>query len=188
VVNTGDGETYSIPERQPVITAAATHGGSFTTYLRRPQIADAAGTGLLDPATEAQWRLDGHETGVYVYGGDPGSSDAFDPQDFVALDARYRDITEALQRAYGHGSRTARSHTIDWVGWVDMAKIEAEYGTGLDLNYYHYWEFAAASRFPKLRLPVHKTKTHGYFTGSGLPQRFCDEHGALLPIYQLLTE
>jgi hypothetical protein len=69
-----------------------------------------------------------------------------------------------------------------------MAKIEAEYGTRLDLNYYHYWEFRAAESFARLRLPTDKTHACGYFTGSGLPQRFCDENGIILPIWQLLTE
>jgi hypothetical protein len=69
-----------------------------------------------------------------------------------------------------------------------MAKIEAEFGTRLDLNYYHYWRLNAVGTFPQLKLPTDKAKAYGYFTGSGLPQKFCDENGVILPIYQLLTE
>jgi len=77
-----------------------------------------------------------------------------------------------LRKKFGHGSLTARNHTLDWTGWVDMAAIEAEFGTQMDMNYIH-------------RIPVADPRTHyGYATGSGLPQRFIDEKGRLLPIYQ----
>jgi hypothetical protein len=124
-----------------------------------------------------------------MFGGDPGH--VAGPQTYQNLSDKYREINDALKSAYGHVARTARSHTIDWVGWVDMARIEAEAGTRLDLNYYHYWQFNEVldpARFPAMRFPTQKSRAHGYFTGSGLPQRFCDETGAILPIYQLLTE
>jgi hypothetical protein len=84
--------------------------------------------------------------------------------------------------------RSARNHTIDWVGWIEPAKFEAELGTELDLNYYHYWKLGKKTQFPELELPTDKQRAHGYFTGSGLPQRFCDENGAILRVFQLLTE
>ena len=42
--------------------------------------------------------------------------------------------------------------------------------------------------FPLLSVPTDKQHAHGYFTGSGLPQRFCNEEGTLAPVFQLLTE
>ena len=104
------------------------------------------------------------------------------------LDLSYREITSALEANYHHPARTARNHTIEWVGWVEMARIESEYGTALDLNYYHYYEFSSKQAFPDLAFPTSKAGGGGYFTGSGLAQRFCDETGTVLPIYQLLTE
>jgi len=80
-----------------------------------------------------------------------------------------------LKEKFGHGPRTARNHTIDWTGWVDMAAIEAEFGTRMDMNYCHYFHLE------NLR------KTPGYLTGTGLPQRLIDEKGQLLPIYQATT-
>ena len=61
-----------------------------------------------------------------------------------------------------------------------MAAIEADNGTRLDTNYYHYanWLLAASG----------KHGANGWFTGSGLPQRFSDETGTVLPIYQAVTE
>ncbi len=186
VVNTGDGEKYDLVTLKKVINDITAHGGTFTTYLRRTQIADPPGTGVVDEDTEKKWRADGHGVGVHVFAGEPGDTDG--PQTYENLREKFIAINGALKNAYGHEARTVRSHTIDWVGWVDMAKIEAEFGTRLDLNYYHYWRFDAVTTNPQLKLPTDKTKAHGYFTGSGLPQKFCDENGATLPIYQLLTE
>lgn len=74
------------------------------------------------------------------------------------------------------------------MGWSVPARIEAELGIELDLTCYHYWQMSQLAAFPDLRLPNYRDHAAGYFTGSGLPQRFCDENGALLPVYQLLTE
>ena len=59
-----------------------------------------------------------------------------------------------------------------------MAEIEANNGTGLDVNYYHYLT----------QLLSYGDNANGYFTGSGLPQKFMSESGNILPIYQALTE
>lgn len=192
IINTGDccsilQEDRSVIEK--TLNDVEEHGGTFTVYLMYDQIQDIANNlKMIDANTESHWRLThGHGVGVHMWGNGL--------QTYAVLHDKYRDIVTRLQITYGHSALTARSHHIDWVGWVDMAKIEAEFGTRLDLNYYHYYEFSAKYRgsfenvdFSKLNLPVDKAKAHGYFTGSGLPQRFCDENGAILPIYQLLTE
>ncbi len=121
-------------------------------------------------AKEAAWRAAGHETGPHVYGGGPDTCEALTPA--------YAAIVANLQAKFGHGARTARSHTIDWCGYVDMAEIEANNNTGLDVNYYHY--------LPQLL--GYGDNANGYFTGSGLPQKFMSESGNILPIYQALTE
>jgi hypothetical protein len=108
--------------------------------------------------------------------------------DYPLLRDAYGDAVSHFQCRYHHSVRSARNHTVDWVGWIGPAKIEAEFGTELDLNYYHYWDMSQQGKFPDLRLPTDKSHANGYFTGSGLPQRFCDENGAVLAVYQLLTE
>ena len=50
------------------------------------------------------------------------------------------------------------------------------YGTRLDTNYYHYANWLITA--------VGKSGANGWFNGSGLAQRFSDETGAVLPIYQ----
>jgi len=164
MVNTGDGEGMSGSTLEPVMNDAASYGGYFTSFLMESGI---SGTSV---AQEAAWRAAGHGVSVHVYGGGPDT--------YAALYPAYQHIVNSLQTKFGHGARTARSHTIDWTGWADMAAIEAEFGTGLDTNYYHY--------LPQL-LP-YGDNANGYFTGSGLPQRFSDENGNVLSIYQALTE
>ena len=120
---------------------------------------------------EAAWRAAGHEIGVHMYGGGPDGAGAS-----ATLHEAYRNIVGDLKHKFAHGSRTARNHTIDWTGWVDMAATEAEFGTAMDMNYYHYITFET---------PL---TTSGYFNGSGLPQRLIDVEGRILPIYQAATQ
>jgi hypothetical protein len=164
MVNTGDAEGGGGAYLEQVMNDAASYGGSYTHYLME------AGITQTDASMEARWRAQGHEVGPHVYGSGLETCEV--------LRAAYQQIIAHLQATFGHGGRTARNHTIDWCGWSDMAAIEAEFGTGLDTNYYHY--------IPAL-LP-YGDNSNGYFTGSGLPQRFSDEQGNLLEIYQALTE
>ncbi|HOP96627.1 MAG TPA: fibronectin type III domain-containing protein [Verrucomicrobiota bacterium] len=164
LINTGDGEDLGGADFELILNDAASYGGRLTLYLRESGIANTTS------AEEAAWRAVGHETGPHVYGGGPDTWDALVPA--------YEQIISNLWAKFGHGGRTARSHTIDWCGWVDMAKIEADNGTELDCNYYHYLPF----------LQGQGDNADGYFTGSGLPQRLCDEAGHLLSVYQVLTE
>jgi hypothetical protein len=164
VINTGDAEHLGGTDLDQTINDAASYGGYFTSYLMQ------SGVDGTSPAKEAQWRAAGHETGPHVYAGGPDTCDA--------IGVAYRQITETLVNRFGHGARTARSHTIDWCGWSAMAAIEENYGTGMDLNYYHY--------FPSLQSGG--VNANGYFTGSGLPQRFSSIHPAPMNIYQLATQ
>ncbi|HEU5123288.1 MAG TPA: fibronectin type III domain-containing protein [Verrucomicrobiae bacterium] len=164
LINTGDGEDLGGADLELTLNDAASYGGRLTLYLRENGIANTT------PAQEAAWRGAGHETGPHVYAGGLDTCEALIPA--------YQQIISNLWTKFGHGGRTARSHTIDWCGWVNMAKTEADNGTELDGNYYHYLPF----------LQSYGDNANGYFTGSGLPQRLCDENGNFLPVYQVLTE
>ena len=178
IVNTGDACYADTQQVSETIDAAAAAGGTFSTYLLHEQVTDPAFVGA-----GQGWRAAGHEVAPHVYTSTQTRDD---------LRAAYGAISAELQARFQNGARTARNHTIEWLGWTDMAKIEAEFGTRLDLNYYHYWNFpavAAMSSPPHVcNLPTDKADACGYFTGSGLAQRFCDERGVILPIYQLATE
>ncbi len=161
MVNVGDGESNYGSQISPVLDACASYGGFFTVYLMEH------GIKMTTVEEEAAWRAAGHEVGVHVFGKGKEGAGAYEP-----LREAYGTIVGNLKKKFAHGSLTATNHTLDWTGWVDMAAIEAEFGTQMDINYIH-------------RIPDVDPLTHyGYTTGSGLPQRFIDEKGCLLPIYQ----
>ncbi len=165
MVNTGDAENDYGTLLDPCFDDAAAYGGYYSAYLRNVGVANST------VAQEAAWRAAGHEVGVHMWANGAEGTGAE-----AALNAAYGTIIGQLESKFGHGSRTARNHTIDWTGWVYMAAIEAAHGTGMDMNYYHY----IASGSP--------LDNWGYFTGSGLPQRFIDSPGQMLSIYQATTQ
>jgi hypothetical protein len=166
MINTGDGEDNYDSQFDAVLNDAASYGGKFSVYLRDYGVANTT------PAKEAQWRAAGHEVGVHAYadGVEGAGGEAY-------MDFAYSRVVGALQNKFGHVSRTARNHTIDWTGWVDMARIEADHGTLLDTNYYHYLNGSV----------VDPLAANGYFTGSGMAQRFINEDGEMLDAYQIVT-
>jgi hypothetical protein len=166
MVNTGDAENNYGTQLDPAFDDCASYGGYFSAYLRNGN----RGIEKTTVAQEAAWRAAGHEVGVHVYADGAQGAGAE-----AALDAAYGTIVGQLKSKFGHGSRTARSHTIDWTGWVEMAAIEARHGTRMDMNYYHY-------------LSGSPMDNHGYFNGTGLPQKFIDAQGEILPIYQATTQ
>lgn len=76
---------------------------------------------------------------------------------------------ERHQRQFGRAVRTVRQHAVRWLGYVDAARLLAELGIRMDLNY------IAVS--PYL----------GYLCGSGRPLRFVDTDGALIDCFQQPT-
>ena len=183
MVNTGDAESNFGPQVAAVMDACAEYGGCFSVYLRHgPKSPGIEKTTLEE---EAAWRAAGHEIGVHMYGGGPEGAGAYD-----VLHEAYGKIVRDLKDKFGHGSRTARNHSIDWTGWVDMAAIEAEFGTGMDVNFYHYLgsKGAVPSGRTKKSNFDDPTTSYGYFNGTGLPQRFIDAKGKILPIYQATTQ
>jgi hypothetical protein len=167
MINTGDGEDNYGAQFNQILNDAASYGGTFSVYLRD------VGVHNTTAAQEAAWRAAGHEVGVHMYADGAEGLGAVPYMTYA-----YDRVVSALENKFGHTARTARNHTIDWTGWVDMARIEANRGTQLDTNYYHYLN---ASK-------VNPLTANGYFTGSGLPQRFIDENGELLDIYQAATQ
>jgi len=84
----------------------------------------------------------------------------------------YTHVIEAhVQRfrdRYGVAPRIVRNHHLIWQGYATMAEILARAGLQLDLNY--------------VSIPA------GFMTGSGLPMRFVDSAGHLIPLYQQATQ
>lgn len=68
-----------------------------------------------------------------------------------------------------------RTHCLVWSDWASHAKVQANNGIRLDVNYY-YWPGSWVQNRP------------GMFTGSGMPMRFADADGSLIDCYQVTTQ
>ena len=70
---------------------------------------------------------------------------------------------------------TNRTHCLPWSDWATQAKVESSLGIRFDVNYY-YWPGTWIQNRP------------GLFTGSGMPQRFSDDDGTIIDVYQAPTQ
>ncbi|MEI9808752.1 MAG: DUF4082 domain-containing protein [Bacteroidota bacterium] len=70
---------------------------------------------------------------------------------------------------------TNRTHCLVWSDWASHARVEAQRGMRLDVNYY-YWPDTWVQNRP------------GMFTGAGMPMRFADMNGSLIDCYQVTTQ
>jgi hypothetical protein len=79
---------------------------------------------------------------------------------------------QQFQQAYGRSPASSiRNHAITWSGYMTGARIEAAHGFEFDTNYFSL-------------LPTAKY----YMAGAGLPLRFIDPQGRVLPIFQVPTQ
>lgn len=88
-------------------------------------------------------------------------------------DATNTDLT-AFQAKYTSlpAQHANRIHCIAWSDYVSAAKLEAQKGLRIDLNYY-YWPGSWVANRP------------GFMTGSGMSMRFADTDGSLVDTYQV---
>jgi hypothetical protein len=121
------------------------------------------------PAQAATWRAKGHEVGMHP------AAYQYNRSIDAAFQAAHNYFTGAGD---GAPSATTRIHQLEWQGWVDAAKIEASYGIGLDTSFYTW---GPAVTYPDGH------QAHGYINGSGLPMRFVDATGTIVPVYQQVT-
>ena len=131
----------------------------------------------------------------YIYTNTPMSdaeAAAFEAQGFevgLHLTTGCADFTESqLQTFYSQqmvdfattwpsvpAPTTQRHHCIAWTGWATGAKVQSDFGIGLDTSYY-YWP------------PSWVLNRPGFFTGSGMPMRFADLDGSLIDNYLAATQ
>jgi hypothetical protein len=123
-------------------------------------------SGYPTPKDVARWRDSGHGFGLHPYveqGVDKGYHEYWNT--FIKL-------------GYGPAAPTVRTHRVLWSGWVETARVQAQYGLHMSLDHYHSG--------PLVRRADGRW-VHGYLTGSGLPMPFVDEQGNLLRVYQQHT-
>jgi hypothetical protein len=119
------------------------------------------------PAQVSNWRARGHEFTLH-------------PEVANDLAGKWVSYWEGFTGlGWGGISPSTRTHAVLWTGWVESARLQAQYGIRLNHDYYQIGQMFRDGQGRWLS---------GYFTGSGLPMRFVDEQGRLLNIYQQLTQ
>lgn len=121
---------------------------------------------VVTPYHADAWRARGHEFALHPYV----------EEGLEAGWARYWEQFTGL----GFGTfDTTRTHRVLWHGWAETARVQASYGVGMNLDYYH-----VGPTFQR----ADGSWVFGYFTGSGLPMRFVNDDGRLLSIWQQTTQ
>lgn len=190
LVATGDAHGASAAALERVLNRVEAVGGRFSVYYaygrlpnRSWQVLRSLVYSILDylpcrggpvrrwlaqpsPADFERWRLRGHEMGLHPdldHGLEAGLAEA---------------LADHLERGRSAVSATMRTHRVQWFGWVESARAQAAFGVRMNLDFYHWG------------LP-HRTGDGrwiaGFLTDSGLPLRFVDLNGDVLPIFQQLT-
>ncbi|MDW8145841.1 MAG: hypothetical protein RMJ48_06030 [Roseiflexaceae bacterium] len=188
LVATGDAHGIWAHHITPGIEIVERYGGTISVYYTTPAVSAQRRTvrriqwwgetlpiighifeersGYPTPRLVEQWRERGHGFGLHPWvekGVARGYNHAWN--DFV-------------KHGYGPAAPTVRTHRVLWSGWVDTAKVQAQYGIRMNLDYYHV---GSVTRRPN------GGYLEGYLVGSGLPLPFVDEQGNVLRVYQQHT-
>lgn len=126
-----------------------------------------------DKATVGRWRAAGHEVSVhpdYHLHGDASRPDA------ETMRLTQKTILDRFHSRFGFLPRTVRNHSISWVGFAGQPEVERSLGIRLNSSYTYSSAFGG---------PPYGGPAVGYLNGSGQPQKFADERGRVLDIYQL---
>ncbi len=167
LVVTGDGDNVGFDAFDDVMRTAEEYGGRFTAYV-------LGLSGDPAPAQVEDWLARGHEVAVHI----DDTAEATRPT-LEGMARAYDSSTKRFVELYGRPpGPSMRHHWLIWYGWAETAEIAHRNGVRVDFNFYHGRQW---------RLPD-GSFAQGYYTGSGLPQRFVTEDGRILDIFQVLTE
>jgi hypothetical protein len=116
------------------------------------------------------FQKEGHEFGAHV---DTECADF----SLASLDAAYTTQIAALRAKYAglDTQVTERTHCIAFSDWLSHPVTELRHGIRLDTNYY-YWPSSWIKDRP------------GLFTGSAMPMRFANVDGAMIDVFQAVTQ
>jgi len=165
VVGDSDGADPEVVSAQ--LHDVAAFGGRMSTFLIDYTL------DRTDAETVTRWRADGHEISVHPDYGLHGDKSRPDRETMLLTQ---RTILERFRARFGFTPRTIRNHSICWVGFAGQPEIEHRLGIRLNSSYTYASVFAKP---PCGGPPV------GYLNGSGQPQKFVDERGGVIDIYQL---
>ena len=163
LVLTGDAHGNPDSNFQEAISVVEARGARMSFYLSR--------FGSFPTSSEVStWRARGHEFGM---------RHPFATPDNQTINAGLQDGQSYFSgQNYGTPSRTTRIHLIEWQGWADAAQLEANYNVGLDTTFYTIGPAVTYSG---------TNQANGYINGSGLPMRFINQSGNIVPVYQQVT-
>ena len=163
LIVTGDDHGRQDSVFQNYASIVEQYGGDMSFYLAR--------FGALTPSTLRALQSRGHELTIHPYG----------QADNQTLDQGFAAAINWFESTYGLvPSPTVRNHQVAWQGWADGARVEAKYGIGMDTSFYHWGSWLVQSNG--------QPSCTGWPTGSGLPMKFVDETGALVNVYQQVTQ
>jgi hypothetical protein len=143
------------------------HGGVFSLYLIDKTL------DLMDVADAEELVGRGNEVSIHPDYGRVG--DTLGPRAQL-MRKLYREMVERFEDKFGFRPMTVRHHSLVWCDWVEVPKIQEEFGVKLD-NCYGYPCWFGQKEYGGSEV--------GYLTGSGQPQRFADLDGRLVGVYQL---
>lgn len=163
IVMTSD-DDWSTVEQFEVMLASLRQRNATCTYYIVP------GTKISNEQMSA-WEQDGHTFSVhpalesdYRRGTGP-----VEPQQIFTADM-IRENVARHEREHGRTVNTIRNHCVRWLGYVAMARVQADLHARLDCNFVTVFPLAL-----------------GYTCGSGRPLRFVDTDGSLVDCYQQPT-
>lgn len=163
MIMTSDDDWSTIEQFETLLDGLRRHDAGCTFYVV-PQT-------HLTPAHMDRWEAEGHTFSVHPalprdYGEKPAVSE---PQRLTVADMLRTNVLRH-RNDFGRTPRTVRQHAVRWFGYVEAARVEAELGIRMDVNY----------------LSVHPFSL-GYMAGSGRPLRFVETDGALIDCFQQPT-
>ena len=164
LVLTGDSHGVPASAFQQEIGSVEARGGHISIYPARYSPDPSA-------AEVAAYRASGNEFGMHPYSGVDGVSLS---QGFSIAQNQFSSL------GWGAPSRGTRIHTLEWQGWADGAKVEADNNIGIDTTFYTWGPAVIYGGNVA-------NQAHGHINGSGLPMRFVDENGTVIPVYQQST-
>jgi O-glycosyl hydrolase len=178
VVLNNDGENSPEDEFEPQFEDVDAKGAKMTVYIKDVEKVSRT---WADKWQGRGFEISGHTNDIWQ---------APHPT-WAGMDSALSGKANELRKRLGIlQMRTVVNHWFVWCGndadgrpdAVAQARLEAKNGIELDANYAHYdnnspqGHFLGASGYDQ-----------GNYTGSGLPMRFTDGGGRVLPIYQLLN-
>ncbi|WP_216361586.1 hypothetical protein [Candidatus Chloroploca asiatica] len=188
LVTTGDAHGSTANYVEEVLARVEQRGGTMSVYYTPPPAstlgrmtrkarwwaADVPVMGVLlerdqplpTPGHLAAWRERGHEFGMHPYV-EEGLAYGYNAY-----------WNEFLKFGYGPVPPTVRTHRILWHGWVENARVQAQYGLRMNLDHYHIGSTVRTAD---------GAWRSGYLGGTGLPMRFVDQDGTLLNVFQQAT-